>query len=351
MRRALTLLLALFAVVSGCEERRDASTPAATRSAPSETSSIQSTVALVEEDAIAWWKAYVDQLNVNPLSERDDPCKDCTARVPAAFLADRDLADRARRDVQQDASPLISCGTVDNSRFTDTVAIVQGTVDGLRTTIGSGVLVDDGKAVLTAWHVWERIKNDTERGVVVSSSSQDKDKKRFYTITRKRAPQSRNGPDLVVLELDRAVEVPYSKHDINRDRGVVAKGKRIVVAGFGPDPQRGDAKGRRRIVNVHVAQAPCVAGSTPDYGCIASYEFVASDALRSGAPCDSCDYDSGGPAYLEHPRGSGKWLIIGIVRGGVPDDKAKGWVPPCTSKGSCGCGGIYTFADEYFDLK
>lgn len=309
-------------------------------------------VAWSPTDPVRWWQDEIEKLNAQRPLDATDPCAGCWATVPAQFLADRDLAKLAKEDVRDNVRILVSCGREDNELFTDAVAIVTGPVNGQRTTIGSGVLINDGTAVLTAKHVWDRVSSRNDRAVIVSNNVQDRDATRYYRITGKVLPSNESStPDMAILQLDRKVTVPYQKHDILRDRTIVAKGRRIAVVGFGLNTATTAPSGKRRYVHVHVALSPCGPNPTPDYGCTSQSEFVASDALFSTAPCDSCDYDSGGPAYIEDPLGSNTWKIAGIVKRGVTPASAASLTPPCKPIGGCGCGGIYTFADESFNLK
>jgi len=101
----------------------------------------------------------------------------------------------------------------------------------------------------------------------------------------------------------------------------------VRLAGYGnTDPFSTGGFGRRRMVDVPLA------GTNPAYGADPTSEFVA------GAPAldrDSCNGDSGGPAYVQV---GGEWLVTGATSRATADS-----VRPC------GDGGIYTRVPHYLD--
>jgi len=306
-----------------------------------------------QQSAVDWWERYVKALRaapvgetrvlgVNTRSERD--CTKCDPNVPEVYRRDVRLAEAAMKDMKLDRTigPFLVCGVPDrDGRFTDCVAIRIGDRPGRYTVEGSGVLVDGGTAVLTARHVWNRVGTDPTLRVVVADQASSTDASRLFTVTRPTHAHPQ-GADLVKLTLDRPVPAElYTPHDI-ADPASIAKGSRLVLSGYGIDA--GGDKGARRIVNVHVAEAPCDATDPIDYGCTPTIEFVAAEPV---AWCDSCSYDSGGPAYVEVRPGV--WAIVGIIKGPIPQQQRRALCRERT--GACGCGSILTYAIQHEQLK
>jgi secreted trypsin-like serine protease len=107
--------------------------------------------------------------------------------------------------------------------------------------------------------------------------------------------------------------------------GALTGASSVRLVGYGnTDFQGRTGYGRRRVVDVPLA------GNLPGYGADPKTEFVA------GAPAldrDSCNGDSGGPAYV---RVGDEWLLAGATSRAT--DNA---VRPC------GDGGIYTLVGAY----
>lgn len=71
----------------------------------------------------------------------------------------------------------------------------------------------------------------------------------------------------------------------------------------------------------------------------AKYGFESDDEFVAGNPVmDSCNGDSGGPAYIEDPVNPGEWLAAGLTSRGTAD-----------SRNRCGDGGIYTRIDSHWE--
>jgi len=296
-----------------------------------------------EDEAIAWWKGYVEDLRRRPRVMEEDHCEGCDPNVPHLFLVDRELARLAREDVEprERAAPLLVCGVPDKSnRFTDCVAIRTGETTADYVTEGSGVIIAE-REVLTAAHVWDAAKGKSKPRVVVADNARSNESNRIFEVVGqpRRHPQA----DMVILKLDRPVPPElYVKKQVVA-ASTISKATRLVIAGFGTTGS--EASGTRRVVNVHVAEAPCDESGGVDYGCRSPFEFVAAEPIESGAWCDSCNIDSGGPAYVETSPGT--WGIVGIVKGAIPRAKREKMVPPCQRTGNCGCGSIYTYAIEH----
>jgi MYXO-CTERM domain-containing protein len=107
-----------------------------------------------------------------------------------------------------------------------------------------------------------------------------------------------------------------------------AANTQVHLVGFGStDPQGGGANTRLNEVMVPVLDPDCTTGN----GCVAAVspggEFVAG-----GNGKDTCYGDSGGPVYLDTPRGP---VVIGAVSRGLDN-----------SPTPCGTGGIYVRTDK-----
>ncbi len=89
--------------------------------------------------------------------------------------------------------------------------------------------------------------------------------------------------------------------------------------------------GEQNLVDVAIASASCDCADCPDkYGCHKGMEMVAG-----GAGKDSCNGDSGGPAYIL--KGN-DWLLAGATSRATSN-----------SVMNCGDGGIYVRVDKYRD--
>ncbi len=107
-----------------------------------------------------------------------------------------------------------------------------------------------------------------------------------------------------------------------------AANTQVHLVGFGStDPQGGGANTRLNEVMVPVLDPVCTTGN----GCVAAVapggEFVAG-----GNGKDTCYGDSGGPVYLDTPRGP---VVVGAVSRGLDN-----------SPTPCGTGGIYVRTDK-----
>ncbi|MEU4766478.1 serine protease [Actinosynnema sp. NPDC023794] len=128
--------------------------------------------------------------------------------------------------------------------------------------------------------------------------------------------------DIAVLVLSRPASVtprPIAAPD------QVAAAQFVRLAGYGnTDVHSSGGYGRRRMVDVPIAS------DHPRHGADAATEFVA------GAPFldrDSCNGDSGGPAYVQS---GGRWFLAGATSRAT-----------ASSLRPCGDGGIYTRVASY----
>jgi secreted trypsin-like serine protease len=130
--------------------------------------------------------------------------------------------------------------------------------------------------------------------------------------------------DIAVLILEEDVDV--APRAIADDRAIEAA-VGVRLAGYGnTDVSSSGGYGLRRMVDVPLAS------NDPKYGADAATEFVA------GAPFldrDSCNGDSGGPAYVQ---ANGTWYLAGATSRAT-----------ASSVRPCGDGGIYTRVSAYED--
>lgn len=208
----------------------------------------------------------------------------------------------------------------------------------------SGVLIAKN-AVLTADHCFlrgcldEAAREGPGHGAVVYfgrggyTPGQTYSVKNFIRYNGTPIPGAKS--DLAILILDRDVRgvtpVPFAP------TGTVDTAKEIVVAGFGIYAESGKG-GERRFARVSLGSPAC---DGPDdqrnFGCNVGTEFVAAMPLGTlpRQRFDTCDGDSGGPAYLQE-AGKGERFLVGLTSRGV-----RGSIG-----GVCGKGGIYTRLDR-----
>lgn len=134
--------------------------------------------------------------------------------------------------------------------------------------------------------------------------------------------------DVAVLILDRPVDiapVPIATAE------EIAAASSVRLAGFGRTDFDGlQGYGVRRKVDVPIASAACLNGAVAVYGCDPGHELVAAPPIFGN---DSCNGDSGGPAFI---RVSGGWKLAGVTSRAI-----------ACSRRACGEGGIYVRADRY----
>lgn len=131
--------------------------------------------------------------------------------------------------------------------------------------------------------------------------------------------------DLCVLILEQDVEI---EPRVLARVDMLQAASSIRLAGYGhTDTDGSTGYGRRRVVDVPLAS------NDPKYGADRETEFVA------GAPFldrDSCNGDSGGPAYVQ--CGDGEWYLAGATSRATRSTFRR-----------CGDGGIYTSVPAYAD--
>jgi hypothetical protein len=106
----------------------------------------------------------------------------------------------------------------------------------------------------------------------------------------------------------------------------------LKLVGFGSSETRGrDGAGVRRIGTLAAEGWGCDASRARTTGCVPGAELV----LATPEGTDTCDGDSGGPAYFEAGAG---WLLVGVTSR-----------PIRSARSRCGDGGVYTRLDVVSD--
>jgi secreted trypsin-like serine protease len=136
--------------------------------------------------------------------------------------------------------------------------------------------------------------------------------------------------DIAVLVLERDVKGVKPRAIAKEIQTDSARYVRLV--GFGATNSAGtEGYGIKREVDVPMASTACGAqGDQVQYGCNGGIEFVAGKPFLN---LDSCNGDSGGPAYIWYES---DWLLAGVTSR-----------PTKNSKQACGDGGVYTRVDKF----
>lgn len=144
--------------------------------------------------------------------------------------------------------------------------------------------------------------------------------------------------DIVLYILSEAAQTRHVDVALAAD---LAAAKKVTLAGFGNDDiysTRGF--GVKREVTVDLKSIRRGTENMDEEEEL--YGFESDDELVAGNPVmDSCNGDSGGPAYIVDPKDSGEWLVAGLTSRAIregPDDRTP-----------CGDGGIYTRIDKHWD--
>lgn len=139
-----------------------------------------------------------------------------------------------------------------------------------------------------------------------------------------------NQNDISVLILDQPISSSVATPYRIADEQLIGSHDVVTLAGFGYT-HLGEI-GKKFFVEV-----PYVTNGCGSFGCIEGSEFVAGNKERAR---DSCNGDSGGPAFIK----SGSNLVLaGVTSRAI----AGATVDPATGK-VCGDGGVYVRADKYF---
>jgi secreted trypsin-like serine protease len=188
----------------------------------------------------------------------------------------------------------------------------------------SGTLVAP-KVVLTAAHC---ARGDCSDCILVGESTVQEGKGQVFGIADVHVHPDYvpDGPgDLAALVLERDVSGVQPRPIESGD--AIERAKSVRLVGFGNTESTGTlGYGTKRLVDVPVAS------TDPRFGADAALEFVAG---RPFLDRDSCNGDSGGPAYVQ----SGKqWLLAGATSRAT-----------ASSIRACGDGGIYERVQAFQD--
>lgn len=139
--------------------------------------------------------------------------------------------------------------------------------------------------------------------------------------------------DLALLFLDDPVE--DVKPCVLAESRMIDLASEICVVGFGYD----DPMGRSGLGVKRTAKVPIISKSCPEpdalrYSCNEDLELV---AIAPNCNSDTCDGDSGGPAYVQADAGS-EWFLAAVTSRGFDH-----------RRNPCGDGGIYVRVDKYKD--
>lgn len=288
-------------------------------------------------EAQLWWVSRVAEMQ---FTDSGRECGQCKLSVPHALLHDEDLAEQAMQVMESKGigfTPQIVCGAPTKGAYPAVAAIYQATGEGteLGQLLGTGTLAEGWRSVLTAQHVVDKIG---DHGCVVVFDAEPMesapDRRRLCT----QEPEPHATLDLAVLTLQADAPSGVEPLDVG-GKGLVREGEWVRAVGYGFDERGG--RHVRKSVQILVANAPCDSDGRKEYGCKIDDEFVAAEPL---AGCDTCDYDSGGPALVVI---EGHTFVVGVLRDGV---KINGTSACTRGSTSCGCGSIYVYADNALGL-
>lgn len=225
-------------------------------------------------------------------------------------------------DALPDAMPVVGGTAVPAGKWPDTVAVLgQGACTG--TLIAPDV-------VLTAGHCVDAQMTQ----VIVNTTNYNSPGGQTIGIKSITAyPNWENSYDVAVIVLNQpATGVTPRRIGVACTFEGFAAQMPVHLVGFGATTQQGNQPNSRlNEVTAPVTNPTCSGNGANAAGCVAAVapggEFIAGGGNR-----DSCFGDSGGPVYLDTPRGT---VVIGAVSRGLNN-----------SATPCGGGGIYVRTDK-----
>ncbi|MEM1329000.1 MAG: trypsin-like serine protease [Planctomycetota bacterium] len=209
-----------------------------------------------------------------------------------------------------DLAPLIVGGVPTGQSHPETVALLNN--DG--EVCCSGVFISP-RVVLTARHCLNQC------APVFVSNAQVASREGAVRVVKHRSHPKYDGRkhDLMLLLVEKPLAgvTPASLRFAGNER---LPGP-LRVIGYGLSEDGGSDQGIKQAVEARLTSAPCRSREDLRRGCFRSIEMIAMEVGK-----DSCQYDSGGPAFVAVEPGG--WGLVGLVRAGFDG-------------GRCGDGGIY----------
>lgn len=234
--------------------------------------------------------------------------------VPAQFYSDPTFIENAVKLIENENFIL---GGTPTTGFPECVAVGSPS----RGWDCTGTLIAPN-AVLTARHCDVGVR----QRILVGADVDDATHTKLYDVIESVPHPVHNKPnenDLAILILKESIKGVAPAQPASDD--IIKAAHSVIVVGFGStDPDGRMGRGKKRMVEVPICSYSCAAIDRK-FGCFEGLELVAIGVDR-----DSCEGDSGGPAYVEY---KGRYYLAGVTSRGVGS--------------RCGDGGIYVRVDKY----
>jgi hypothetical protein len=231
-------------------------------------------------------------------------------------------------------------------KYTDVVGIMPYIpTSGLPKSLCTGVLISKN-TVLTAAHcICDRVAKFVQFGSVVSSNSKaiavknstifsGIDCTKYRTLSDAQKTKELKGRDLAVLELNEEVPTELGIPRRIVDSTILSgwNQRSIRVVGYGLDER--NQYGRKIHADIALVSARCSSEEADVFGCAPALEIVAQSKDFS---TDTCNGDSGGPAYI-YDQTSDHYYLVAITSRGLPSKP-------------CGHGGVYELVSSQSATK
>lgn len=224
-------------------------------------------------------------------------------------------------------------------KYTDVVGIMPAIpTSALPKSLCTGVLISK-TAVLTAAHcVCDGVTKFVQFGSVISIYSKaiavksstvhvGVDCAKYRTLSDVQQTKALKGRDVAVLELNEEVPPELGVPRRIADSAILSQWNQrsIRVVGFGLySLDKDNSYGSKIHADVALVSAHCSGDDAAEFGCASGLELIAQSKDFS---TDTCNGDSGGPAYI-YDRISDHYYLVAITSRGLPNKP-------------CGHGGIY----------